>query len=126
MEVLKIILAIVFIVISVQDIKDRMVYWFLFPIIGLLMGFLFYSNTLPELFIVSVIINLVFVVVLFGVIYTYSKLKLKSNVFSVFGLGDILLFLALAFSFSSISFIVVFIYFLSINKKRRQYLLRGT
>jgi len=93
-----------------QDVKERQVYWFLFPIVGLCTGILFYQDILPQLFYVTVVINFAFVLILMGVIFLYSKLKLKTSISNTFGLGDSLLFFALIFSFSSISFIVLFVF----------------
>ncbi|RZN79962.1 MAG: hypothetical protein EVB11_12025 [Winogradskyella sp.] len=110
MILLKIILLITFFFILFQDIKERKVYWFLFPIVAIVSGVLFYNDTLPELFVVNVIINLFVVILLLVVVYGYAKFKLKTSPKSVFGLGDALLFLALTLSFSSVSFIVVFVF----------------
>jgi len=93
-----------------QDIKERQVYSFLFPIIGLCAGVLFYQNTLPQLFYITVAVNFVFVALLIAVVFLYSKLKLKTSISNTFGLGDGLLFLALIFSFSSISFVILFVF----------------
>lgn len=109
MLVLKIILIISFLVVFMQDIKQRQVYWFLFPAIGVLSGWLFYKNTLPELFYSAVIINTIFVFLLVSIIYLYARTRLKTDFFKTIGLGDLLLFFALALSFSSIAFIVIFI-----------------
>jgi hypothetical protein len=37
-------------------------------------------------------------------------LKLKTKVSDVFGLGDVLLFIGLIFSFSTISFLIIFVF----------------
>lgn len=91
-----------------QDVKERYVYWFLFPVVALCSGLLFFSKTLPELFFTSLLINLFFVNILLLVVYLYSTFKLKTKFEKVFGLGDILLFLAIASSFSTLSFLVIF------------------
>ena len=106
---LKLLLVISFIIVFFQDIKERKVYWFLFPIIGLLCGLLYYQNTLPELFVVSLLMNVLFVALLILTIFLYSKFKLKIDFYNSIGLGDILLFLVLTTSFSTISFIIIFI-----------------
>ena len=82
---------------------------FSFPIIGILGGVLFYQNTLPELFFVSIQMNLLFLVVLTLIIYLYVKLKLKTKFLNTLGLGDLFLFLAISVSFSTLSFIVLFL-----------------
>lgn len=110
MIILKIILVMTFILIFYQDFKERQVYWFLFPIFGLCSAILFYNSTLPELFYVSVGMNLIFISILLLVVFLYSKLKLKSKFSEVFGLGDVLLFIALIFSFSTLSFLIVFVF----------------
>jgi len=105
----KITLIALFLIVLYQDLKERQVYWFLFPLIGLCCGFLYYSVTLTELFISSVLINSAFVSLLLVVVYIYTRLKLKTSFFEGIGLGDILLFFGLTFTFSSVSFIVIFI-----------------
>ena len=93
-----------------QDTKARLVYWFLFPVIGICSGVLLYKSMFFELFKTTVIINLAFVSFLILVVYSYSKLKLKTSIAQTFGLGDALLFFALAFTFSSVSFLVLFVF----------------
>jgi len=109
MILIKLILIIALVLVFIQDYKERQVYWVLFPIIGILGGMLFYQNTLPELFLVSIQMNLLFLVVLLLIIYLYAKLKLKTKFLNTLGLGDLFLFLAISVSFSTISFIVLFI-----------------
>ncbi|TJY37402.1 hypothetical protein E5167_05520 [Pontimicrobium aquaticum] len=91
-----------------QDVKDRKVYWFLFPITALSAGLLFWNKTITELFFLATIINLMFVSSLLLIVLLYARLKLKTSIKSVFGMGDLLLFIGLSFTFSSISFIVIF------------------
>ena len=95
--VIKFILIVTFIVVLIQDIKDRLVYWFLFPIIGLCCALLNFNATLPELFLIACAINFGFILILLLMMYLYSKLKLGSKLKDVFGLGDVLLFFALIF-----------------------------
>lgn len=49
-------------------------------------------------------------IVLILVIYLYSKIKLKTSITETFGLGDGLLFFALVFTFSSVSFLTLFVF----------------
>jgi hypothetical protein len=109
MFILKIILSLCLLLVYIQDIKERHVYWFLFPICGLLCAILFYNNTLPELFYTSITFNLIFIALLILIINFYTKFKLKTSIFKAIGLGDLLLFFCLSLSFSTISFIVLFI-----------------
>ena len=110
MAVVKIILIMCLLMVFYQDMKERMVYWFLFPIIAICSGILLYNNMLTEVFKTTVMINLVFVVFLITVVFAYSKLKLKTSITQTFGLGDMLLFFALAFTFSSVSFLILFVF----------------
>lgn len=91
-----------------QDVKERQVYWFLFPIVALCSGTLFYSKTLSELFFIAVIMNMIFVSTLLLIVVLYSKITLKKPFKNTFGSGDVLFFFAIAWSFSTISFIVIF------------------
>lgn len=97
-----------FVWVAAQDLKDRKVYWFLFLAVTLLCGLLHYQNTLPGLFLTATAINLFFVLILVIAVFLYSRIKLKTEMKQVFGSGDLLLFLGLAFSFSSISFMALF------------------
>ena len=108
--ILKSILIIALILILIQDVKERQVYWALFPLVGLCGGILYYKNTLHELFYISVLMNIAFVSMLLLVLFLYARLKLKTQLKNTFGLGDILMFLALSFSFSTVSFLVIFIF----------------
>lgn len=109
MVFLKIILIGAFITVFVQDYKERQVYWFLFPCIGALGGILFYQNTTPGLFLAAIQMNLLFLAILVLIIYLYAKIKLKTKLLNTLGLGDLFLFLAISVSFSTLSFIVLFI-----------------
>lgn len=109
MLIVKSILLISFGMIFYQDTKDREVYWFLFPLVWLCVSLLFYFKTIKELFIMALLINLTFVSLLLLVIFVYAKLKLKTQFNHTIGLGDVLFFYAVACSFSTISFSVIFI-----------------
>jgi hypothetical protein len=55
--------------------------------------------------------NLLFVAVLLLVCYLYAAFKLKKNLLKeVFGLGDVLFFIFITFSFSIVSFFVLFVF----------------
>ena len=109
MVFVKIILTICFLFVFLQDFKERLVFWFLFPIIGLLCAWLFYNNTLPELFYNALKMNLGFILIFVLIISLYAQLKLKMAVLKAIGLGDLLLFIAVSLAFSTISFIIIFI-----------------
>jgi len=107
---IKIILITSLLMVFWQDLKAREVYWFLFPIVALTSGVLSFTKMFPELFFTTLVINISFVFFLILVIFVYSKIKLKMSIDKVFGLGDGLLFLALAFTFSSVSFFILFVF----------------
>lgn len=98
------------IVVFYQDVKTYRVYWFLFPIILMISGYLFYTKTNDLFFKWSVITNLVIVLILLIVAWCYTKFKLKIRFSDVIGLGDVLLFLSLSFTFASMSFLTVFVF----------------
>lgn len=110
MEVLKLILLSAFVSVAYQDWKDRYVYGFLFPVIGICAGILLFQQTSTALFLETLVLNLLFVSLLLGVVFLYASYKLKLKLSETFGLGDGLLFIALAFSFTQLTFITVFVF----------------
>lgn len=111
MWVLKLLLLAVFSLIFFQDYKDRRVYWFLYPITGILVLILQIQIIPINIALINSGFNLLFVLFLLFFCYLYSRIKLKKNVLqSVLGLGDILFFMAIAFSFSIASFLVLFVF----------------
>ncbi len=109
MLIVKIILIVTLGLILFQDVKERQVYWFLFPLVGLSCGVLHYFKTLPELFYSSLILNIGFASILLLIVILYIRFKLKIAFNKAFGLGDVLFFLVITFSFSTVSFIILFI-----------------
>lgn len=93
-----------------QDIKDRQVYWFLFPVVGISAGVLLYKNSFSDFFYWNITTNLCVVLLLLSIVFLYSKYKLKVTMKDTFGLGDVLLFVALVFTFASVSFIMLLIF----------------
>ena len=76
---LKVLIVFVFAIIFWQDYKDRMVYWFLYPIVGVL-GFLmqlFYTDV--YLLMLNSAINLCFILTVLGILWVYARLVLKQN-----------------------------------------------
>lgn len=108
--VIKAILIMGLLTIFYQDLKHREVSWFLFPLVGILVGLLHYQKSTTTVFITFSLINLAFIGVLIGVVFLYSKLKLQQSLAKTFGLGDGFLFIALAFSFPSINFSVLLVF----------------
>ena len=95
--------------ISFQDFKERAVYWFLFPLLGLGLGWLHYNLVLQELFFSHILINLLLVTLILLILYAYSRFIAKKKFIDhSFGLGDLCLFYAFALGFPSVSFIILF------------------
>jgi hypothetical protein len=113
---LKILLLSVFFLILYQDCKDRKVFWFLYPTIGIL-TFILQIKVVPFYSVlVNTGFNLIFVFILLLVSYLYAKFRLKKNLLKeVFGLGDVLFFLFITFSFSIVSFYILFIFSLFLS-----------
>jgi hypothetical protein len=108
---LKILLIISFFIILFQDSKDRKVYWFLYPIIGLLTFFIQINESNFLISATNSMVNLAFVFIILSVCYFYAKLKLKKHFTNdVLGIGDILFFIFISFSFASISFVILFVF----------------
>lgn len=110
MLLIKIILAISLVAIFFQDIKERKVYWFLFPIIALCTAYLCLSTTVFEVFWRTSLINIAVIAIIIVVLHLYATYKLKTSLKEVFGLGDALLFLGFCVAFPVASFIVFFVF----------------
>ncbi len=97
--------------ITYQDIKQREVLWFLFPVAALLMGVSYYVHTEPLLFAMNSAMNLSLIVVILMILFLYAKFKLKKSFLQeTFGLGDLLFFVAFALGFPFVTFVVVFVF----------------
>lgn len=104
---IKFILLLAFGTILYQDIRERQVYWILFPIVAICVGILYYDATLPELFLSTAIINLTSIIILCFGIYLYAKFKLNTSLSNVIGIGDLLFLFGISLGFSSVSFLVL-------------------
>lgn len=106
---IKVILIVTLLVIYYQDNRARQVSWFLFPMAGILFGILHFNEVLQIQFYNSIITNVVFVGAFLSLLYLVVRLFLKRKFFEAIGLGDVLLFLVLSLTFSSLSFLIIFI-----------------
>ncbi|WP_204263091.1 general secretion pathway protein [Spongiivirga citrea] len=105
---MQILLVISLVYILYQDINDRAVYWWLFVITGLLFGALAFNQIDYMIMRYYIGINLVLVALIITVLYGYSNFVLKKNFLNhSFGVGDLLLFIALCFGYPTIAFIVL-------------------
>ncbi|WP_345145571.1 hypothetical protein [Flavobacterium ginsengiterrae] len=106
---LKLILIIVFTFVLYQDFKSRMVYWFLYPVIGILV-FIIQTNVLPlSVALTNFAINLLFIGILLGTSLLYAKFK-RLDFKNTIGIGDVLFFVFIAASFSVVSFWILFVF----------------
>lgn len=105
------ILILLFIVIFYQDYKERSVYWFLYPAIGIAVFVLQLQQNGVVMSLLNTLFNLVFVLIILAVCYLYSTYKLKRSMLKeVLGIGDILFFIFICGSFSTVSFLVLFVF----------------
>jgi hypothetical protein len=110
MVAVKIIAMLSLMTVAYQDIKERSVYWFVFPIIAFAFGYLYFINTFFAFFWRTILVNLGIVTLVLLILHAYTKFKLKTNLPSVFGLGDALLFFAICVAFPSVSFVIFFVF----------------
>lgn len=97
--------------ITIQDYKDRSVYWFLYGLVGLLVfGIQLIQNPIYSALFNS-LSNLIFISILLLFAALYSKIRFKKRLINEsLGLGDILFFIAISFAFAPISFLILFVF----------------
>jgi hypothetical protein len=105
----KLLLLIVFLLIFYQDCKDRKVYWFLYPLIAIFAFVLQIEEVQFETALFNTVFNLIFVFILLMISLIYAQFKFKRPFLDVFGIGDVLFFICITFSFSILSFFLLFI-----------------
>lgn len=94
-----------------QDIKERAVWWFLFPIILMAAGYLHFQQSVFEIFWKQILINIAAFAIIFSLAFIYAVLKLKVNFLrEATGLGDLLFFFALSFAFPIGSFLTLLVF----------------
>ena len=115
------------ILIAGQDFRERAVYWFLFPLLAVILGALHYAHATPSFFCYAAVTNMVLTTLIIGVLYLFAKYIIEREFMNhSMGLGDILFFYAISLGFPSITFIVLFassvlfslISFIILNKNR--------
>lgn len=103
----KIILFIALLFIVIQDFKERQVYLWLFLLTGVTMALLHLNNSMIQLFLLNVGINLLIIFIIISVLYFYATIKMKKALQHTLGLGDILFFMVLAIGFTTGTFLVL-------------------
>jgi len=103
----KIVLMLTLVSIAYQDLKDRMIYLFLFPLCGLCFGFLSYK-AMGWLFLTEhLFFNVLFIGITLTVIGVYYRLKYGFTFAkAIVGKGDYWMFFATCFAMSSSAFIL--------------------
>ena len=115
-------------IIAFQDFKERKVWFFLFPLFGILGGLLFYRSSHLSFFWISIALNLIIVMVIIFMNYLISKFLFKKDFFKeAIGLGDLLFFVCFTCCFPTMTFVYLFVFsilftlilFWKLNKMRK-------
>ncbi len=107
----KILLIVLFILIFIQDYKQRLVYWFLYFFVGIcglsLQLTFFHWQTIA----INFFINICFISILIVSGFLYCRLIKKEPFLNhSIGIGDIFMFVSLSFLLPTISFILFFVF----------------
>ena len=104
---IKIGLLISLVFIAFQDIKDQLIWWFLPIVYGICGGYLFFQNSQENLYPYMLALNTVFLIGVLAVMWLIPIIiKSGTSMRRSFGLGDILMMLAMAMSFSFFQFLL--------------------
>ena len=90
-----------------QDLRERKVYWYLFPLVAASFGALHLLRAGIYQWGIHILINLSLVALILLLIAAYANLMLKKPFLETFGPGDVLMLLALCFSFASGTFVIL-------------------
>lgn len=108
---IKIILIFSLVLIFKQDLKERAVWWFLFPAFLITAGYLNFIKQPEGVFISSSLLNLLILSLILGISFLYTHFKMKVNFFKeAFGVGDLLFFIGMTFAFPTLSFMVILVF----------------
>lgn len=108
LALIKILLGCCLIWIFIQDIKQRRVYLFLLVACGLMMSYLFYSQSQTSVYLWQIGFNLMVVGIITIILFLYAKWVLMKSFHKTFGFGDLSFFLAIAIGFSTGNFLILF------------------
>ncbi|MDP2060357.1 MAG: hypothetical protein Q8J97_11510 [Flavobacteriaceae bacterium] len=94
-----------------QDLRHRLVDWYLFVVIGVLGSVLLLQTIGIEQYLFYAFINISVVSLILFLLHVYARFKMKKPLLNhSLGLGDILLFYGMALCFPTLSFLVFFIF----------------
>ncbi len=96
--------------IAIQDFRERAVVWFLFPLLGILLGILhLLQSDLTQLLLFSGA-NMLLITGIILILFLHSTYILRKKFINVsLGVGDILFFYAFALGFPTMTFIILFV-----------------
>lgn len=107
----KILLVVLFILIFIQDYKQRLVYWFLYFFVGICSLCLQLTFFDWQTIAINTFINISFISILVVSGFLYCKLIKKEPFLNhSIGIGDIFMFVSLCFLFPAITFILFFVF----------------
>lgn len=93
-----------------QDLKDREVTWFIFPLIGMGLAMAHLLRSTLSMFLISVLGNILLVSCILLLLWGMTRFVLHKKFLDVsFGLGDMLFMYALALGFPTLTFIFLFV-----------------
>ncbi len=92
-----------------QDFRERLVFWFLFSLLGFFLGLIFFLQVPNSFFLFGIVTNTLLVALILMLLYAYAKFFLKKPFANhSLGMGDMLFFYAMAVGFPPITFMVLF------------------
>ena len=107
----KVLLLASLLIIFLQDLRDREVYAFLFPLLGISGSYLFFINSNFDYYLLSLGINIGMFAIILLLNYLFSRFIMKKHFLrEALGLGDILFFIAFAVCFPTVAFINFFVF----------------
>lgn len=107
----KLLIIICLLIMVYQDIKERAIWWFLFPPLLISAGFLHLSNSPEGMLLLVSMFNILILTIILSVSFLYVQFKMKVSFFKkAFGTGDLLFFLILSVAFPTVAFIVILVF----------------
>jgi len=94
-----------------QDLKDRMVWAWLFIVFMLAGGLLHFYSVETTSFLINIGINVIIVTGILAILKIYVTYKMGvESLQNTFGMGDIFCLFALALSFSTVTFVILLVF----------------
>lgn len=93
-----------------QDYKQRAVYWFLYPILGIISALLFLRREELCVFMMNFVFNFGIIFIILLSCWIYFSFRKKVFINSAIGTGDILLFFCLCTTYKTHIFIPTFVF----------------